>query len=162
MRVAVNISAQQFKRPDVVDTLVEAVAGSGLSPEAVSLEITESVLADHARAVPTLRALKDAGFSIILDDFGTGYSSLTYLKALPLDALKIDRSFIRNITTDPRDAAIVTAIIGVARSLSMDVVAEGVERVAQKEKLLRTGLPVMQGYLFGRPVHVDSLVCVEL
>ena len=159
VRVAVNISAQQFKRPDVMDTLVEAVAGSGLSPEAVSLEITESVLADNARAVPTLRALKDAGFSIILDDFGTGYSSLTYLKALPLDALKIDRSFIRNITTDPRDAAIVTAIIGLARSLSMDVVAEGVERESQRDTLLAMGCTVMQGYLFGRPVPVDNLVC---
>jgi diguanylate cyclase (GGDEF)-like protein len=159
VQVSVNISAQQFKRPDVVDTLVEAVTASGLSPTAVSLEITESVLADHARAVPTLRALKDAGFSIILDDFGTGYSSLTYLKALPLDALKIDRSFIRNITTDSRDAAIVTAIIGVARSLSMDVVAEGVERTAQKEKLLELGCTVMQGYLFGRPVPVDQLIC---
>jgi EAL domain-containing protein (putative c-di-GMP-specific phosphodiesterase class I) len=159
VRVAVNISAQQFKRPDVVETLVEAVAGSGLSPEAISLEITESVLADHARAVPTLRALKDAGFSIILDDFGTGYSSLTYLKALPIDALKIDRSFIRNLTTDPRDAAIVTAIIGLARSLSMAVVAEGVELAAQKEQLLAMGCPIMQGYLFGRPVHVDHVVC---
>ncbi len=159
VRVAVNISAQQFKRPDVVETLVEAVAGSGLNPEAVSLEITESVLADHARAVPTLRALKDAGFSIILDDFGTGYSSLTYLKALPIDALKIDRSFIRNLTTDPRDAAIVTAIIGLARSLSMAVVAEGVELAAQKEQLLAMGCPIMQGYLFGRPVHVDNVVC---
>ena len=80
VRVAVNISSQQFKRPDVVETLVEAVTDSGLRPESVSLEITESVLVDHARAVPTLVALKDAGFSIILDDFGTGYSSLTYLK----------------------------------------------------------------------------------
>ncbi|MCC6987953.1 MAG: EAL domain-containing protein [Acidobacteria bacterium] len=159
VNVAVNISAQQFKRPDVVDTLLEAVTASRLSPSAVSLEITESVLADHARSVPTLRALKEAGFSLILDDFGTGYSSLTYLKALPLDALKIDRSFIRNITTDPRDAAIVTAIIGVARSLSMDVVAEGVERTAQKDKLLELGCPVMQGYLFGRPVPVDQLIC---
>jgi len=159
VNVAVNISAQQFKRPDVVETLLEAVTASTLCPSAVSLEITESVLADHARAVPTLRALKDAGFSIILDDFGTGYSSLTYLKALPLDALKIDRSFIRNITTDSRDAAIVTAIIGVARSLSMDVVAEGVERTAQKDKLLELGCPVMQGYLFGRPVPVDQLIC---
>lgn len=159
VNVAVNISAQQFKRPDVVDTLLEAVTASTLDPRAVSLEITESVLADHARAVPTLRALKDAGFSIILDDFGTGYSSLTYLKALPLDALKIDRSFIRNITTDSRDAAIVTAIIGVARSLSMDVVAEGVERAAQRDKLLELGCPVMQGYLFGRPVPVDQLIC---
>ena len=159
VNVAVNISAQQFKRPDVVETLLEAVTASKLCPSAVSLEITESVLADHARAVPTLRALKDAGFSLILDDFGTGYSSLTYLKALPLDALKIDRSFIRNITTDSRDAAIVTAIIGVARSLSMDVVAEGVERTAQKEKLLELGCPVMQGYLFGRPVPVDQLIC---
>ena len=159
VNVAVNISAQQFKRPDVVETLLEAVTASKLCPSAVSLEITESVLADHARAVPTLRALKDAGFSLILDDFGTGYSSLTYLKALPLDALKIDRSFIRNITTDSRDAAIVTAIIGVARSLSMDVVAEGVERTAQKDKLLELGCPVMQGYLFGRPVPVDQLIC---
>ncbi len=159
VNVAVNISAQQFKRPDVVETLLEAVTASKLCPSAVSLEITESVLADHARAVPTLRALKDAGFSLILDDFGTGYSSLTYLKALPLDALKIDRSFIRNITSDSRDAAIVTAIIGVARSLSMDVVAEGVERTAQKEKLLELGCPVMQGYLFGRPVPVDQLIC---
>ena len=159
VNVAVNISAQQFKRPDVVETLLEAVTASKLCPSAVSLEITESVLADHARAVPTLRALKDAGFSLILDDFGTGYSSLTYLKALPLDALKIDRSFIRNITTDSRDAAIVTAIIGVARSLSMDVVAEGVERTAQKEKLLELGCPVMQGYLFGRPVPVEQLIC---
>ena len=159
VNVAVNISAQQFKRPDVVDTLLAAVTASTLCPSAVSLEITESVLADHARAVPTLRALKEAGFSIILDDFGTGYSSLTYLKALPIDALKIDRSFIRNITTDSRDAAIVTAIIGVARSLSMDVVAEGVERAAQRDKLIELGCPVMQGYLFGRPVPVDQLVC---
>jgi diguanylate cyclase (GGDEF)-like protein len=159
VKVSVNISAQQFKRPDVVDALVDAVTASGLGPDAVCLEITESVLADHARAVPTLRALKDAGFSIVLDDFGTGYSSLTYLKALPLDALKIDRSFIRNITSDARDAAIVTAIIGVARSLSMNVVAEGVERTAQKEKLLELGCTVMQGYLFGRPVPVDQLIC---
>ncbi len=101
VRVAVNISSQQFKRPDVVETLVEAVTDSGLGPESVSLEITESVLVDHARAVPTLVALKNAGFSIILDDFGTGYSSLTYLKALPLDALKIDRSFIRHADHRP-------------------------------------------------------------
>ena len=159
VRVAVNISSQQFKRPDVVETLVAAVTDSGLRPESVSLEITESVLVDHARAVPTLVALKDAGFSIILDDFGTGYSSLTYLKALPLDALKIDRSFIRTLTTDPRDTAIVTAIIGVARSLKMDVVAEGVERLAQKQKLLELGCPVMQGYLFGRPVPVEQITC---
>jgi EAL domain-containing protein (putative c-di-GMP-specific phosphodiesterase class I) len=104
-------------------------------------------------------ALKDAGFSIILDDFGTGYSSLTYLKALPLDALKIDRSFIRTLTTDPRDRAIVTAIIGVARSLQMDVVAEGVERHAQKQQLLEMGCTVMQGYLFGRPVPVEQIIC---
>ncbi len=159
IRVAVNISTQQFKRPDVVETLVAAVADSGLTTDAVSLEITESVLVDHARAVPTLTALKDAGFSIILDDFGTGYSSLTYLKALPIDTLKIDRSFIRTITTDPRDTAIVTAIIGVARSLNMDVVAEGVERLAQKQKLLELGCPVMQGYLFGRPVPVEQMTC---
>ncbi len=157
VRVAVNISTQQFKRPDVVETLVSAVVESGLTPESVSLEITESVLVDHARAVPTLGALKDAGFSIILDDFGTGYSSLTYLKSLPLDALKIDRSFIRTLTTDPRDTAIVTAIIGVARSLNMDVVAEGVERPAQKQKLLELGCTVMQGYLFGRPVPVEQI-----
>ncbi|MGE0360460.1 MAG: putative bifunctional diguanylate cyclase/phosphodiesterase [Vicinamibacterales bacterium] len=159
VRVAVNISTQQFKRPDVVETLVAAVRESHLSPESVSLEITESVLVDHARAVPTLVALKDAGFSIILDDFGTGYSSLTYLKSLPLDALKIDRSFIRTITTDSRDTAIVSAIIGVARSLGMDVVAEGVERAAQKQKLLELGCPVMQGYLFGRPVPVEAITC---
>jgi diguanylate cyclase (GGDEF)-like protein len=159
VRIAVNISPRQFQRPDVVETLVGAVIESGLTPEAVSLEITESVLADHARAVPTLLALKNAGFSIILDDFGTGYSSLTYLKALPLDALKIDRSFIRTLTTDPRDMAIVTAIIGVARSLKMDVVAEGVERPAQKQKLLELGCSVMQGYLFGRPVPVEQITC---
>ena len=157
VKVSVNLSIQQFKRPDVVDTLTAAVTSTGLSPSAVSLEITESVLADHARAVPTLRALKDAGFSIVLDDFGTGYSSLTYLKALPLDALKIDRSFIRNLTTDERDRAIVTAIIGVARSLAMDVVAEGVERQAQRDILLDLGCSVMQGYYFGRPVPVDQL-----
>jgi diguanylate cyclase (GGDEF)-like protein len=159
VRVAVNISTQQFKRPGVVETLVSAVTESGLSPDAVSLEITESVLADHDRAVPTLVALKDAGFSIILDDFGTGYSSLTYLKELPLDALKIDRSFIRTLNTDPRDRAIVTAIIGVARSLQMDVVAEGVERHAQKQQLLELGCTVMQGYLFGRPVPVEQIIC---
>jgi diguanylate cyclase (GGDEF)-like protein/PAS domain S-box-containing protein len=217
VKVSVNISPAQFKRPDVVETLVEAVTSAGLSPDAVALEITEtSIMRDPdasvarlqqiralgvrvavddfgtgyssltrlkelpaqivkvdrafvagvgrdpadfavARAVPTLRGLKDAGFSIVLDDFGTGYSSLTYLKALPLDALKIDRSFIRNLTTDARDAAIVTAIIGVARSLSMNVVAEGVEHPAQKRKLLELGCPIMQGYLFGRPVHVDQL-----
>ena len=161
--------ARRARRRQHLDPAVQAArhrrdAGGGghrvgLSPDSVSLEITESVLADHARAVPTLVALKNAGFSIILDDFGTGYSSLTYLKALPLDALKIDRSFIRTITTDPRDTAIVTAIIGVARSLRMDVVAEGVERLAQKEKLLELGCSVMQGYLFGRPVPVEQITC---
>ena len=122
------------------------------------MELTETELMDDpSLARDVFHALGELGVATSIDDFGTGYSSLTYLKALPLDALKIDRSFIRNLTTDERDRAIVTAIIGVARSLAMDVVAEGVERQAQRDTLLDLGCSVMQGYYFGRPVPVDQL-----
>jgi len=124
-----------------------------IEPSRLKLELTESLVLDNvADSIEKMYALKSLGVPFSMDDFGTGYSSLSYLKRLPLDQLKIDQTFVRDIVTDPGDAIIVKTIIGMARNLGLDVIAEGVETVAQKEFLLQNDCLKFQGYLFSRPL----------
>lgn len=153
MVMSVNLSALQFRRGNLVETVEGALAGAGLPAESLELELTESILVDHTETVlDTVRRLKDLGVTLAIDDFGTGYSSLSYLKRFAVDRVKIDRSFIRDILADADDAAIVRAVIQMARSLRLDIVAEGVEEKRQATYLIAEGCYVAQGYHFGRPM----------
>ena len=151
--VAVNLSARQFHQAGLDVVIARIVSQSGIDPGLLEFELTESMLMnDPEAAVRTLQRMKTWGVRLSVDDFGTGYSSLAYLKRFPLDALKIDRAFIRDITTDPDDAAITLAIIGLAHSMKLTVVAEGVETEAQLAYLRARGCDEMQGYYFARPM----------
>lgn len=153
LKLSVNISPRQFRQSDFVDQIKLILAETRADPRLLNLELTESVLIDNIEdAIERMRALKDIGVGFSIDDFGTGYSSLSYLKRLPVDQLKIDKSFVRDIANDPDDAAIVKAIIGMGRSLDLLVFAEGVETGAQYDFLERNGCDAFQGFLFGRPV----------
>ncbi|ADE12241.1 sensor domain-containing protein [Sideroxydans lithotrophicus] len=153
--LAVNISARQFHQSDFVAQVRAAVQRNAIDPNLFKLELTESLLLDDTeKTVATMNALKATGVQLSLDDFGTGYSSLQYLKILPLNQIKIDRSFVRDIATDPNDAAIVQTIIAMAGTLGLDVIAEGVETEAQLEFLDLRGCHACQGYLFGKPVSI--------
>ncbi|GAC1312979.1 MAG: hypothetical protein NVSMB12_03980 [Acidimicrobiales bacterium] len=150
--VAVNVSARQLGDPRLVDTVRAALADSGLAPSRLSLEITESALMEDPEAVlDTLIALKSLGVDLAIDDFGTGYSSLLYLKRFPVDALKIDRTFVDGLGVDPEDSAIVTSIVSLAAAVGIVAVAEGVETVVQLRELERLGCHYGQGYLWARP-----------
>ncbi|KAB2928396.1 MAG: EAL domain-containing protein [Dechloromonas sp.] len=152
-RIAVNLSARQFTQHELGTRVDAILAANHLSAGRLELEITESVLMEDAeRTVDILRQLKRRGICIAIDDFGTGYSSLAYLKAFPVDKLKIDRSFVRDIVVDPNDAAIVAAIISMARSMGLATIAEGVESEGQRNFLTAQGCQALQGYLFGRPM----------
>lgn len=156
-RVGVNLSLRQFQQPDLIELIEETLADTGLDPNYLELELTESLMMhDAAHAVETLRRLKEIGIKISVDDFGSGYSSLSYLKHLPLDVLKIDLAFVRDMTVDPNNAAIVMAIITLAHSLDLKAIAEGVETEEQAALLRRLGCDEMQGYLFGRPLPADA------
>lgn len=156
--VAVNVSPRQFRRADLVTTVRNALARSGLLPDRLVLELTESsLLEDVDAAAATLAALKAIGVRIALDDFGTGYASLAYLNRLPLDLVKIDRSFVQRIGHSFRDEAIVRAIHGLAHTLGLEVVAEGVEEPAQLAFLRSCGCRHAQGFLFGRPAPAEEL-----
>lgn len=151
--LSVNVSARQFRQPDFVDQVSAALARHGANPRRLKLELTESLLLDKVEEVVfKMRALRMLGVCFSLDDFGTGYASLAYLKRFPFEQLKVDRSFIRDITSDPDDAAIVRAIIAMGNSLRLSVVAEGVEDEAQHAYLVEHGCTLFQGYMFGRPV----------
>jgi diguanylate cyclase (GGDEF)-like protein/PAS domain S-box-containing protein len=151
--ISVNVSPQQFRDPRLVATVDEALAASGLPGEALQVEITESVLLDErGQAATALAELKARGVSIAMDDFGTGYASLSYLRHFPFDTLKIDRSFVGDITDDPRDADLVIASLSLAHSLKLKVLAEGVETGAQLALLRQHGCELVQGYLFARPL----------
>jgi diguanylate cyclase (GGDEF)-like protein/PAS domain S-box-containing protein len=153
LSMAVNISAIQFRRGDVEDTVLRALAASGAKPAALELELTESILIDGAEQVlATIRRLQELGVRLAIDDFGTGYSSLAYLKRFAVDKLKIDQSFVRDIVTDQDDAAIVRAVIQMAGSLDLKVVAEGVETEAVAAELRAMDCDLVQGYHFGRPM----------
>jgi diguanylate cyclase (GGDEF)-like protein/PAS domain S-box-containing protein len=147
--VTVNLSARQFQQKDLESSVRRMLHETGVDSALIQFELTESLLMqDPEAAARTLRGLKESGVKTSVDDFGTGYSSLAYLKRFPLDSLKIDRSFVRDITSDPEDAAIMLAIIALARSLKLKVVAEGVETREQLDLLVRSGCDEMQGYLF--------------
>ena len=153
-----NLSARQFRQPDFDKTIGRVLAETGLAPHRLELELTESILIQEPEAAAdTLARLARHGVQISIDDFGTGYSSLAYLKRLPIDALKIDRGFVRDITVAPDDAAIVTAIITMARALGLRTVAEGVETKEQLDFLRRQGCDTMQGYYFSRPVPAGDI-----
>ena len=152
LSLAVNVSARQFRQGDFVAQVQAVLDETGADPQRLKLEITESVLiSDVEDAIRKMGALREIGVRFALDDFGTGYSSLSYLKRLPLDQVKIDQGFVRDILTDPNDAAIVRTILALARSLDLQAVAEGVETEGQRQFLQDNGCTVFQGYLFGRP-----------
>jgi diguanylate cyclase (GGDEF)-like protein len=158
IRVGVNLSSRQLKRT-LTDTIGRALQISGLESRYLSLELTESVLVNHHReGTEALHALRAMGLHLAVDDFGTGYSSFSYLKHFPLDTLKIDRSFIKEIATQPDDAAITTAIIAMGHALGLRVIAEGVETEAHLSLLQKQGCDEVQGYLVGRPVPPDRFV----
>ena len=155
--LAVNVSARQFKQPDFVQHVAAILAHTGADPARLKLELTEGVvLADIDEVISRMRELKAIGVGFSLDDFGTGYSSLSYLKRLPLDEVKIDQSFVRDITRDPNDAAIVRAILAMSLTLGLHVVAEGVETPEQHSFLSDNGCPAYQGYLLGRPLPIEE------
>lgn len=159
LRIAVNVSARQFSQPNFVEQVLEVLKDTGVNPLklGLELELTESlVLNDIDDSIGKMQALRSIGIRFSLDDFGTGQSSLSYLKRLPLDQIKIDQSFVRDIATDPNDAAIVRTIIGMAENLGLKVIAEGVETEQQREFLERNGCHAHQGYLFGKPVPIDE------
>ncbi|UUX97570.1 bifunctional diguanylate cyclase/phosphodiesterase [Aquabacterium sp. J223] len=156
--IAVNLPNRLFERSDLVETIHDAVTAYGVPHRAIQLEITETgLMKDLQNVIPSLHRLNEIGVEISIDDFGTGYSSLAYLTTLPISELKIDRSFVRDLGITPQSSAVVTAIIALARSLGIRVVAEGVENLRQMDVLHRLGCTVMQGFLFSRPIPPDDL-----
>jgi len=155
--ISVNVSARQFRQPDFMQQVMSTVEQAGVDPHKLKLELTESMLVDNVDdTIEKITALKAFGVGFALDDFGTGYSSLSYLKRLPLDQLKIDQSFVRDVLIDQNDAAIVQMIIALGTSLGLQVIAEGVETEAQRAFLAVHGCHAYQGYLFGRPMTVEA------
>ncbi len=161
LELAVNISARQFQEKDLVATIAAAVDESGIAADLLELELTESVIMrDAPEAARRLKELTALGLRLAIDDFGTGYSSLGYLKAFPISTLKIDRSFVRDVDRDPNSAALAQAIIALASSLKLKVVAEGVETREQQDLLRACGCQEMQGYLFSRPLPPEELLAL--
>ncbi|MFT3813169.1 MAG: EAL domain-containing protein [Acidovorax sp.] len=157
--LSVNVSAQEFRHPGFVSQVLGTVADSGADPSRLKLELTESMLLNDVEdSIVRMQTLRTHGVGLSLDDFGTGYSSLAYLKRLPLNQLKIDQSFVRDVLTDPNDAVIACTVIALARSLELDVVAEGVENSGQRDFLLENGCQRFQGYLFGPPGPAELLL----
>jgi EAL domain-containing protein (putative c-di-GMP-specific phosphodiesterase class I) len=162
LMVAVNLSPIQFKEAELFETICAALADSGLAPQRLEIEITESVLLERGvENLAFMERLKHIGIELALDDFGTGYSSLSYLTTFPFDKIKIDKSFIRNLTHQPRSSAIIASIVTLARGLDMSVTAEGVETAEEFERLTALGVNFAQGYLFGRPQPVDQIAFDE-
>ena len=159
LTIAVNISARQIREPGFVDQVLATIARAEANPARLRLELTESLLVDKIdEIVAKMHALKGRGIGFALDDFGTGYSSLSYLKRLPLDELKIDQSFVRDVLVDPNDAAIARTIVALAESLGLGVIAEGVESEAQRAFLERSGCHAYQGYLYSRPLTAEAFL----
>jgi diguanylate cyclase (GGDEF)-like protein/PAS domain S-box-containing protein len=157
LSMAVNVSARQFNHPDFIEQVTGTLARTKASPERLKLELTESLFLNNVEdTISKMMTLKVLGITFSLDDFGTGYSSLTYLKRLPLDQLKIDQSFIRDVLTDPNDAAITRAIVALGQNLGLKIIAEGVETAGQQEFLADHGCHAYQGYLYSRPLAIDA------
>jgi len=158
LSVAVNVSSQQLREEGFPEKLLLITRKQGVLPSMIELEVTESdVMLDVDRAVECLQRLRRLGFKIALDDFGTGYSSMAYLQKLPLDTLKLDRSFVQNLGSDRSSEAICEAILALAHSVNLFTVAEGVETEAQRQFLAAKGCDAMQGYLFSPPVPPSEL-----
>ena len=158
LSIAVNVSVVQFRHPGFVDMVVAAIQRSGIQPRRLKLELTESLLADRMEiTIQKMGMLKDLGVTLSLDDFGVGYSSLSCLKRMPLDQLKIDKGFVADVLTDPNDAAISRAIIALAQSLGLQVVAEGVETLEQRDFLVEQGCDQFQGFLFAPALSIERL-----
>ncbi|MDR6552734.1 EAL domain-containing protein [Paenibacillus qinlingensis] len=160
LRMAVNISSRQFKQSNLIDIVSKALDESGLNPEYLELELTESIIQDSKYAIETMHELKLMGIFLSIDDFGTGYSSLNYLKLFPIDSLKIDQSFTRNMFDDIKDAALVHTIISMAHNLDLKVIAEGVETKEQLQFLSQRECNEAQGYLFSRPVPAKEMTSI--
>jgi predicted signal transduction protein with EAL and GGDEF domain len=159
--VATNLSAVQFRQKNFDKMIMAIVHESGLAPSACELEITESVvMQDAGTTIALLQQLKTFGLKLSMDDFGTGYSSLNYLKKFPIDKLKIDQSFVRDMMIDPDDAVIASTIISMAQSLRLKVIAEGVETVEQLAFLRQQGCDEMQGYYFSKPLPAEKFACL--
>jgi diguanylate cyclase (GGDEF)-like protein/PAS domain S-box-containing protein len=157
LTLAVNVSARQFRHPDFVEQVLTVLERTGVDPGRLKLELTESLLVDNMEdTIARMNALQARGVGFSLDDFGTGYSSLAYLKRLPLDQLKIDQSFVRDVLTDPNDAVIARTIVALGQSLGLSVIAEGVECEAQRDFLACNGCHAYQGYLFSRPLPAEQ------
>jgi diguanylate cyclase (GGDEF)-like protein/PAS domain S-box-containing protein len=157
LTVAVNVSAHQFAQVDFVEQVLAVLHNTGANPQRLKLELTESLLISNVQdTIGKMHALKAKGVGFALDDFGTGYSSLSYLSRLPLDQLKIDQSFVREVLTDPNDAAIAKTVVALAQSLGLAVIAEGVETQAQRDFLAHAGCHAYQGYLFSRPLPLEE------
>jgi EAL domain-containing protein (putative c-di-GMP-specific phosphodiesterase class I) len=157
--VAINLSGQQLRSDAIVGTVKQVLASTGLDPRHLIIELTETILMQsEGQAASVMQSLAALGIGLAIDDFGTGYSSLSYLKHFPVHTLKIDRSFTRDVNTDPDNAAITSAIIAMAGALNLRVVAEGVETQEQVDFLRRAGCERVQGYLLGHPVEADVFV----
>jgi EAL domain-containing protein (putative c-di-GMP-specific phosphodiesterase class I) len=157
LTISINVSAKQFNQPTFVKQVQTTIQHYAINTSLLKLELTESIIIENIdRIIITMVALETLGIRFELDDFGTGYSSLQYLKQLPLYQLKIDQSFVRDITSDSSDRALVRTIISMASNLGLAVIAEGVETEEQRQLLLDSGCTHYQGYLFGKPVPVDA------
>ena len=156
--MAVNLSPRQFTHKNLMADIQKALDESGIRAGDLELEITEgSLIEDPASAVGILQGLRAMGVRTAIDDFGTGYSSLAYLKHFPLDRLKIDRAFVRDLPRDESDVAITRAIVALGRNLNMEILAEGVEEAVQGELLAQIGCHVVQGYLYGKPMSAAEI-----
>ena len=161
LQIAINLSPVQFRHGDLAGLVHTILYETGLRAERLRLEITEGVLIDDfSRAVAILRRLKAMGVRIAMDDFGTGYSSLSYLQSFPFDLIKIDRAFISNVDSNAQSAAIVRAVIGLARGLNVPVIAEGVETKGELDFLAQEACSEAQGYLIGRPEPIDTYAAI--
>lgn len=161
IHLSINVSARQFRNVNFVGEVIEIIQNTGINPQMIKLELTESLVLDDIEiCISKMQALREFGVRISMDDFGTGQSSLTYLRRLPLDQIKIDQSFVRDITTNQSDAAIVKIIIMMANNLGLEVIAEGVETEHQRDFLQRHGCNLYQGYLFGKPVPIEEFELV--
>lgn len=157
LKISVNISANQFRQDNFVEQVERVIVKTGVDPSRLELELTESMFLENIeRSIAKMQQLREMGVLFALDDFGIGYSSLSYLKKLPLNQLKIDRSFVRDITVDRNDEVIIQTIIRMGQTLGLEVIAEGVETDEQRRRLQRYGCEHFQGYLFGRPIPVDE------
>jgi EAL domain-containing protein (putative c-di-GMP-specific phosphodiesterase class I) len=159
--VAVNLSVRQFAQKNLAQMIAEILDETGLPAHCLDVELTESMLMDNvADNIKVLRELKDRGLTISVDDFGTGYSSLSYLQRMPIDTMKIDRSFVRDISGPDSDAPIAKAIIALAHSLRMETIAEGVETRAQREFMHAHGCDALQGFYFSQPLAVPDFTAL--